>query len=107
MGQKGAKYEQNVQKAADSLLEKLSSIEGVSSKKMFGGQGIFCRGKMFGLVDSKGQIAFKVNESLEKEYLNMGSVKHGKMPYYSAPDSIFDSNSLVVWAQKSIDLVKD
>ena len=107
MGQKGAKYGQDVQKAVDSLLEKLSSIEGLSSKKMFGGQGIFFEGKMFGLVDSKGQIAFKVNESLEKEYLNMGSVKHGKMPYYSVPDSIFDSSSLVVWAQKSIDLVKD
>ena len=102
MGQKGAKHTNEAQLSADLVIEKLSSIEGITTKKMFGGHGIFHEGKMFGMVDSKGNISLKVDEKLEKEYLSLGSVKHGKMPYYSVPADILDSEKFVHWAKKSI-----
>ncbi|MEQ6166859.1 MULTISPECIES: TfoX/Sxy family protein [unclassified Ekhidna] len=102
MGQKGAKHTNEAQLSADLVIEKLSPIEGITSKKMFGGHGIFQEGKMFGMVDSKGKISLKVDEALEKEYLSIGGTKHGKMPYYSVPDDILNSEEFVHWAKKSI-----
>ncbi|WP_424962023.1 TfoX/Sxy family protein [Ekhidna sp.] len=102
MGQKGAKHTNDAQLSTDLAIEKLSSIEGITSKKMFGGHGIFHEGKMFGLVDPKGNISLKVDEVLEKEYLSLGCTKHGKMPYYSVPKNIFHSDEFIQWAKKSI-----
>ncbi len=107
MGQKGAKYNPEVAQTVDLLLERLSEIKGITAKKMFGGQGIFHEGKMFGMVDTKGKIAFKVDDQLEKEYLKMGSSKHGKMPYYSIPYHILNSEDLIDWAKKSIGVAKE
>lgn len=104
MSQKGDKHTNEAQLTAELFLEKLSVIEGITSKKMFGGHGIFRDGKMFGMVDSKGKVALKVDQGLEQEYLKIGSIKHGKMPYYSLPDDIFQTDELIVWVKKSIAL---
>ena len=68
MRQKGDIHTNEAQLTADLLLEKLSSLNGITSKKMFGGHGIFHNGKMFGMVDSKGNCALKADGTLEKEY---------------------------------------
>ncbi len=102
MGQKGDKHTNEAQLTADLLLEKLSSLNGITSKKMFGGHGIFHNGKMFGMVDSNGNCALKADGALEKEYQNLGGQKHGKMPYYTIPDNIFNSNEFISLAKKSI-----
>lgn len=104
MGQKGAQHSNESQLSAELVLEKLSPIGGITSKKMFGGHGIFHEGKMFGIVDSNGNIALKVDGLLEKEYLSLGSKKHGKMPYYSVSNRIFNSDEFIEWAEKSISL---
>jgi len=54
MGVKGDKTSQDSVLAAELLVEKLISIGSITSKKMFGGHGIFHEGKMFAIVDSKG-----------------------------------------------------
>ena len=46
MGEKGKKLSQESVISAELLLEKLSQIGGLTSKKMFGGHGIFHEGKM-------------------------------------------------------------
>ncbi|MEP1035196.1 TfoX/Sxy family protein [Ekhidna sp.] len=104
MGQKGDKHSNEAQLTAELFLEKLSLIQGVTSKKMFGGHGFFHEGQMFGMVDSKGKIALKATGDLEQEYLKIGSSKHGKMPYYSVPENIFQSDELIDWVKKSIAL---
>lgn len=107
MGVKGDKNTADGQLAAELLVSRLEAIAGISSKKMFGGHGVFHRGKMFGIVDSKGQAYFKVGEANRHEYEEKGSHKHGKMPYYSIPGSILnDGESLLVWAKKSIEISK-
>ena len=104
MGQKGDKHTNEAQLNAELFLEKLSGIEGISSKKMFGGHGFFHEGKMFGIVDSKGNVALKAIGELEKEYLAMNCMKHGKMPYYALPEQLFHSSELIDWVKKSIAL---
>ena len=61
MGIKGDKLIQDSVTAAELLVSKLDSIGGISTKRMFGGIGIFHEGKMFCIVDSKGQCFLKVD----------------------------------------------
>jgi DNA transformation protein len=106
MGIKGDKMTQDSVLSAEFIIEKLSAISGVSSKKMFGGHGIFSEGKMFGLIDSKGEIFLKVNDELKSNRAKLGSNQHSKMPYVSIPDSVLkDSSALIEWAKESLILV--
>ena len=104
MGAKGDKHTNEAKLTVELVVERLQGIGGITQKKMFGGHGIFHDGKMFGIVDSKGNFALKVDESLEKEYLKMESIKHGKMPYYSVPEEIFNSEGLIEWVKKSMEV---
>ncbi|WP_431126881.1 TfoX/Sxy family protein [Flagellimonas flava] len=104
MGVKGDRLSKFSVLATEELVQKLAMISGVSTKKMFGGHGVFHDGKMFGIVDSKGAVYFKVDENMVSTYLDKGSTKHGRMPYYSVPETILnDLDALKIWAQNSIE----
>ncbi len=90
MGVKGDQMKQESAMMADLLLEKLAPIGGVTSKKMFGGHGIFHDSKMFGLIDSKGQCFIKADASTIRYFESTGASKHSKMPYYNIPVSLLD-----------------
>jgi len=105
MGEKGNIQSQDSVLTAELLLEKLSQIGGITSKKMFGGYGIFHEGKMFGIVDAKGQSYLKADDSNRTDFEASGSHKHNRMPYYSIPEDIYnDPEILVTWAKKAIDI---
>jgi len=107
MGVKGDKMTNDSVLNAALLVEKLNSLGVVTSKKMFGGHGIFYDGKMFGMVDSKGVAYFKSDANLKAEFACQGSVAHAKMPYTSIPEPIFnDLDQLLNWAKKAIQLIK-
>ena len=107
MGNKGDKLTQDSVLSAELLIEKLSSIEGITSKKMFGGHGIFHDGNMFGIIDSKGQGFMKADDSNRSDFENIGASKHSKMPYYSISSEIInDEKMLVALAKKSISILK-
>ena len=107
MGVKGGKMQKESVLQTELLLEKLIQIDGITTKKMFGGHGIFHDNKMFGLIDSKGGAFFNANETNVDDYLSLGSHKHSKMPYYSIPESVFtDFEKLEDWAKKSIVISK-
>ena len=107
MGVKGAKSSEDGRLAAELILSKLTPIEGISSKKMFGGHGIFHEGKMFGIINPKGLTYFKVDDSNRAEYEQKNSHKHGKMSYYAIPEEVLnDSQTLLAWAQKAIAISK-
>ncbi|MTI30643.1 TfoX/Sxy family protein [Xanthovirga aplysinae] len=107
MGIKGDKGSNDSTLTAELLVEKLISIAKISHKKMFGGYGIFCEGKMFGMVDSKGQAYLKVNESNKQQFENNGAHQHSKMPYYSIPKEIMNNqDDLIEWAKTSIAINK-
>ena len=54
MGTKGDQQTGAAQLSAELFCERLNTIEGVTSEKMFGGFGIFHEGQMFALVNSNG-----------------------------------------------------
>lgn len=105
MGQKGAKLTQEAVKASERLVDSLSALGEVNSRKMFGGYGIFESGAMFALITSEGKIHFKVDQSNRKRFEDAGAEKHGKMPYYEVPQSVLQNEQkLQEWARDSMDI---
>lgn len=103
MGIKGDKLTDTAGIKVNQITDLLQSIGNISSKKMFGGYGIFHDGKMFGMIDSKAVVYFKIGESDIAAFEKKGATKHSKMPYHAVPDSIFKkSGELTIWAKKSI-----
>ncbi len=107
MGIKGDKLTQDSVTSAEKLVNKLDAISGISSKRMFGGHGIFHEGKMFALVDSKGQCFLKVNETNKADFEEKESFQHSRMPYFSIPDEVMDNREILIeWAKRSIAISK-
>ncbi len=107
MGQKGAKLTPKTTEAADMLVEKLITLGDVTSRKMFGGYGIFESGSMFALVNSDGIAHLKVDDSILARFEKAGSVQHGRMPYYSIPPGVLkNTRSLRSWASTSLSVAK-
>lgn len=105
MGRKGAKLTQEATKASEKLVDTLSDLGKVHSRKMFGGYGIFESGAMFALITSEGKIHFKVDQSNRKRFENAGAEQHGKMPYFEIPQNVLkNEQKLHEWARDSIDL---
>ncbi len=54
MGEKGARLTGTAVETAEQFLGELPAIADLSSRRMFGGVGVFAEGKMFAIVDSGG-----------------------------------------------------
>ena len=107
MGEKGNKLSQESVLTAELLLDKLSQIGDITTKKMFGGYGIFHEGKMFGIIDPKGQSYLKADDSNRPDFEALGCHKHSRMPYFSIPENVLsDPEILATWARKSIESSK-
>lgn len=103
MGEKGAKSGQDSADAVEQLLDTLGPIGDVSSRKMFGGYGVFESGAMFALVNSAGVVHLKADDSNRSRFEEAGSERHGRMPYYQIPaDVLSDEGLLREWATVSI-----
>jgi len=88
MGMKEDKLSNDAALSAELANEKNGSIPGVTSKKMFGGFDIFQGGKMFALVNSKGEVYLKFNDSIRSNFDQLGAHQHVKMPYFSVSDTV-------------------
>lgn len=95
------------------LLDQLSTWGGVTSRKMFGGAGLYRDGKMFALIAD--DVAYlKVDDSNRDKYLAAGSApfqpypdKPNTMPYYEIPPDVLESpNDLISWAKASLAIQK-
>jgi DNA transformation protein and related proteins len=95
---------------AEYLLEQLSGLGKVSSRRMFGGVGLYCDGRFFGLVDDD-VLYLKVDERNRGDYLARGLAPFRpfrdrpeySMSYYQAPEDVIeDSEQLVAWARAAV-----
>jgi DNA transformation protein len=108
MGTKGEKLTNASTISAENLQNSLSPLGDIRIRKMFGGHGVFIKEKMFALVDSKGGIFFKVDDTIVALFEDAGSNKHGRMPYYQVPAKVLaDEKILQEWAQSSITVAKN
>ena len=77
MGKKGDKLINSSTQAAEDLQRRLSTLGEITTKKMFGGYGIFESGKMFALVDSAGGVYLKADDTNRGRFEEVGSKIRG------------------------------
>ena len=87
-----------------------SDLGTVQCRSMFGGYGVYFRGRMFALI-ADDRLYMKVDTSLKEEYKSAGcepfiyhsSRKPIQMSYWSLPEEALEQPALAVhWAQKSL-----
>ena len=91
----------------DFVLEQLASLNGLRSKRMFGGYGLYCGEQFFGIVFD-GRLYFKTNPDTLPEFMKYHasvfapSEKQVLKNYREVPVEILeDSESLLVWAMRA------
>ena len=103
MGTKGDRLTEAATERAAWLVDELAGLGEVTSKKMFGGYGIFESDVMFALIDSDGTAHLRSSPTDEHRYVEAGASKHGRMPYWSIPDAVAsDHEQLVDWATEAL-----
>ena len=92
------------------VLEQLAGLAGVSSRRMFGGVGLYCEELFFGLIDND-TLYLRVNDDNRADYTARGMSQFRpyadrpelSMSYYEAPaDVLEDPAQLVSWARRSV-----
>ena len=105
MGDEGARFSDAVGARAGDVVERLGALGDVTWKKMFGGAGVFVDGSMFALIDSEARLYLKVDDDNRDLFVAAGGEPHGRMPYYSVPDSVVaDESTLLDWARTAADI---
>lgn len=100
MGTKGDKLTSSATQTAEALVGRLESLGGITSRKMFGGYGVFAEGVMFAIVDTKGTPFLRVDDASQGKFESLGAEPHPKMPYLSIPKQILGSDKdLLLWAK--------
>lgn len=96
----------------DYVLDLFSDWEGVSSKRMFGGWGVFHDGVIFGIIID-GELYFKVDDTNITDYEKYGSrpftylrsKREVSLSYWLVPEEIMeDGERLSEWALMSIEI---
>lgn len=93
----------------DYVLEQLEPLGEVTSRRMFGGAGLYRHGLIFGLV-SGDALYFKTDAENQPDYEAAGSERFDPMPgrparfsYFSVPlDVLEQPDALAAWARKAL-----
>ena len=91
------------------VLDQLSDLGGVRSKKMFGGVGLYCDDVFFGII-ARDDLYLKVDETTREDYEAAKSRpfkpypdRTGTMQYYQVPLDVLESApELTRWARKAV-----
>jgi DNA transformation protein and related proteins len=92
------------------VLDQLSALGGVTSRRMFGGVGLYRDELFFGLIDDD-VLFFKADDSNRGDYESEGMKRFCPFPdqpqyemgYYEVPASALDEpEELAVWARKAL-----
>ena len=94
------------------VLDQLAGLGGVSSKRMFGGAGLYKDEFFFGLI-SKDVLYLRVDDSNRSDYAQRGMAQFKpyvdrpqlSMNYYETPAEVLENaGELVNWAQRSVEV---
>jgi DNA transformation protein and related proteins len=92
------------------VLDQLAGLGGVSSKRMFGGAGLYCDEFFFGLI-SEDVLYLRVDDSNREDFASRGMAQfkpyadrpHLSMNYYETPAEVLeDARQLAEWASRSV-----
>lgn len=88
-----------------------AQVDAVTTRKMFGGLGIYSQGTIFALIGPQEQLMIKAKEDLATEleslgctpFVYEGKTKTAHMPYWTLPDSALDDpQEAADWARRSL-----
>ncbi len=89
------------------MLDRLSELGEITSRPMFGGQGIYWRGVIFGMVFQE-RLYFKVDDRSKGEYLDRGmgpfrpNERQTLKSYFEVPpDVLAEPEALLSWAREA------
>lgn len=89
-------------------LDQLAALGGLRAKRMFGGVGLYCGERFFGLMDD-GVLYLKVDDQTRARYTRRRLTPFspgGGMPsmsYYPVPAGVLeDAGELIVWAREAV-----
>jgi DNA transformation protein len=91
-------------------LEQLKRTGRVTSRRMFGGVGLYCDSVFFALIDDD-TLFFKVDDATRPDYESRGArpfrpfkdKPEVSLSYYTVPaDVLDDAEELVGWARQSV-----
>ena len=92
----------------------LNGIGHVSSRRMFGGVGLWCDGAFFGLIAGD-VLYFKVDDSNRADFKERGMAAFRpyknrpqvSMNYFEVPAEVLeDAQECVLWAQRSVAIAR-
>jgi len=90
------------------VLDQLRLLNGMECKPMFGGFGLYCHKKIFGII-ADGSVYFKTDTATVEVYKSKGmepfkpSSKQTLKNYYEVPPEILeDEPQLSAWAEESL-----
>ncbi|HVF17143.1 MAG TPA: TfoX/Sxy family protein [Steroidobacteraceae bacterium] len=93
------------------VIDQLTGLGAVRTRRMFGGIGLYCDDLFFGLIDDD-VVYFKVDDSNRTDYTSRGSKAFRpvaddpnavSMSYFNLPEDILeDSDEVRRWARKSV-----
>ena len=92
----------------DYLIDQLKAFGPVTTKRMFGGAGLYQQGVFFGIV-ADDTLYFKIDDANKADYEAAGSGPFRPfgtyaMGYYEVPaDVLEDPDELVLWAKKAFE----
>lgn len=87
----------------DYIMDLLTPHYPVTTRKMFGGIGIFCEFGMCGLITSDDVYHGKVDDENREDYVAAAMPQFMNMPYYQVPIEVLDSDEAIgIWLKKSI-----
>ena len=92
---------------AEKAMMLINRYHPVTSRKMFGGVGVFSAesGNMLALISSKDVLHFKVDDSNRDAYISAGMPQFHNMPYYKVPEAVLgDPEQLREWVVKSAEV---
>lgn len=94
----------------DQIEEIFDRLGPVTIRRMFGGKGVYCDGRILAIV-YKGELLLKADEETAPHFAEAGAVqwayesKTGKkafMPYWSIPDEALDDPDVMsIWARRA------
>ena len=98
------------------LHDVFAEYEGVTTKPMFGGYGLYKNGVIFGIIIDDDVFALKAKDELADWYATQGSAqfvytghtskKPTHMPYWSVPDMVLeDRDQCADWVSRCFDYV--
>ena len=98
---------------ARDVLARLESLGALRAQRMFGGVGLYCDERFFGLI-AGGELYFKVDDATVESYRAAGSRPFRPFPdrppmggYWEVVPSVLDHDArLVEWARRAIEVAR-